>query len=137
MSSYLRELDFANTFNLNVHHCTPMTICCLEHAIWYGVALPSRTRCSEHACSSLSLRQGPYYWRCDFSGSAVVSALWHLLLSVNAVYGGGAIFATRRYVFSCFIHTRCFRLAEVAVHSHTLYYEWYQSACWSLTCLSQ
>ena len=123
--SYLKELDFANTFNLNVHHCTPTTIRCSEHAIWYGVALPSRTRCSEHARSNLSLRQDLYHWPCDLSGSAVVNALWHLLPSVTAVYGGGTIFAVEKVRLFCFIHTRCFRLAEAAVRPHTLYYEWY------------
>ena len=91
--SYLRELDSANAFNPNVHHCTLTTIRCSEHAIWYGVALPSCTRCSEHARSNLSLRQGLYYWHCDLSGSSVVNALWHLLPSATAVYGGGINFA--------------------------------------------
>ena len=37
-----------------------MTICCSEHVLWYRVALPSYTCCSEHACLNLSLHQGPY-----------------------------------------------------------------------------
>ena len=47
-------------FNPNIHHCIPTTIHCSEHVLWYGVALPSYTCCSEHTCSNLSLHQGPY-----------------------------------------------------------------------------